>query len=302
MCRFPRSSPSSESFKTRIWWIWSSACFWTRAPRIRTSWWWSSLSFSVLKRAYFLACVRDLQSFVLSLWKYLAKIEIRRIRSELIRMGDPAVVTKRVPAASEMAPLSKWEIEQREATPSKGIGSHCFSDRIEPSNQPAALPEGDYKRRRQSYRAKMTHLTKRTTIQEHRDFINMRMQMLAEEEGYRLIGKVDRVTTKTTPQEIEREMRKKRWRLLAWLTGRVTPKELQFRNPLDARNDMRRKLRERRRNWNVCWETHLRNNRGIYQTIHNQKRVGQTVTFLTVGSQWDGAINTIMKINDCVEE
>ncbi|CBK22257.2 uncharacterized protein [Blastocystis hominis] len=141
-------------------------------------------------------------------------------------MGDPFVVTKRVPTASETAPLSKWEIEQREATTSK-----------EASNKPAALPEGDYKRRRQSYRAKMTHLTKRTTIQEHRDFINMRMQMLAEEEGYRLIGTVDRVTTKTTPQEIEREMRRKR----------VTPKELQFRNPLDARNDMRRKLRERRR-------------------------------------------------------
>ena len=27
---------------------------------------------------------------------------------------------------------------------------------------------------------------------------------------------------------------------------RVTPKELQFRNPLDARDDMRRKLRDRK--------------------------------------------------------
>ena len=94
---------------------------------------------------------------------------------------------------------------------SKGYGQSPLLLCLEASNKPVALPEGDYKRRRQSYRAKMTHLTKRTTIQEHRDFINMRMQMLAEEEGYRLIGTVDRVTTKTTPQEIEREMRRKRF-------------------------------------------------------------------------------------------
>lgn len=151
------------------------------------------------------------KSFVLSLWKYLAKIEIRRIRNDLIQMGDPSVVTKRVPAASETAPLSKWEIEQSEAPPSKGMYCYILYLCVETSNKPATLPEGDYKRRRQSYRAKMTHLTKRTTIQEHRDFINMRMQMLAEEEGYHLIGTVDRVTTKTTPQEIEREMRQKRF-------------------------------------------------------------------------------------------
>lgn len=56
----------------------------------------------------------------------------------------------------------------------------------------------------------MTHLTKRTTIQEHRDIINMRMLMLAEEKGYKLEGEVDRVTTKTTPKDIEDELRRKR--------------------------------------------------------------------------------------------
>ena len=71
-------------------------------------------------------------------------------------------------------------------------------------------PVIDYKRRRQSYRAKMTHLTKRTTIQEHRDIINMRMLMLAEEKGYKLEGEIDRVTTKTTPKDIEDELRRKR--------------------------------------------------------------------------------------------
>ena len=84
------------------------------------------------------------------------------------------------------------------------------SSMLEDTKKPATLPEGDYKRRRQSYRAKMTHLTKRTTIQEHRDFINARMRMLAEDKGYRLIGTIDRVTTKTTPLEIEKEMRRQR--------------------------------------------------------------------------------------------
>ena len=84
------------------------------------------------------------------------------------------------------------------------------SSMIGDAKEPATLPEGDYKRRRQSYRAKMTHLTKRTTIQEHRDFINARMRMLAQDKGYRLIGTIDRVTTKTTPLEIEKEMRRQR--------------------------------------------------------------------------------------------
>lgn len=71
--------------------------------------------------------INNLQSFVLSLWKFLAKTEIRRIRSELIRMGDPFVVTKRVPTASETAPPSKWEIEQSETTPAKGMDNFLFS-------------------------------------------------------------------------------------------------------------------------------------------------------------------------------
>ena len=95
-------------------------------------------------------------------------------------MDDPNVLTKRVPSKSESIPTIKWG------------------------------PVIDYKRRRQSYRAKMTHLTKRTTIQEHRDIINMRMLMLAEEKGYKLEGEIDRVTTKTTPKDIEDELRRKR--------------------------------------------------------------------------------------------
>ena len=71
-------------------------------------------------------------------------------------------------------------------------------------------PVQDYKRRRQSYRAKMTHLTKRTIIQEPRDMVNLRMNILAEQGGFRLLEPVDRVLTKTTPQEIEKELRQKR--------------------------------------------------------------------------------------------
>lgn len=84
-----------------------------------------------------------------------------------------------------------------------------MNEEIENKKEEGPEPVQDYKRRRQSYRAKMTHLTKRTTIQEHRDLINLRMKVLAER-GYRLLGPVERVTTKTTPQEIEKEMRQKR--------------------------------------------------------------------------------------------
>ena len=80
-----------------------------------------------------------------------------------------------------------------------------------PNKQASSLPVQDYKRRRQSYRAKMTHLTKRTVIQEHRDMINLKMSLLAEREGYRLLDPIDRITTKTTPQEIEKELRQKRY-------------------------------------------------------------------------------------------
>ena len=70
----------------------------------------------------------------------------------------------------------------------------------------------------------------------------MRMLMLAEEKGYKLEGEIDRVTTKTTPKDIEDELRRKRWLLTHCFTNRITPKELQFRNPLDARNHVRRRM------------------------------------------------------------
>ena len=94
-------------------------------------------------------------------------------------MGDPNVVTKRVPSKSESLPPLKWETVDPETIESS-----------QSSSQPVVK---DYKRRRQSYRAKMTHLTKRTPVQEHRDLINMRMKMLAEE-GYHIIGKVENVS------------------------------------------------------------------------------------------------------------
>ena len=60
---------------------------------------------------------------MLSLWKYLAKTEIRRIRGELIRLGDPSVLTRRVQAPSETAPPATWEIEQSVADVAKGLVS-----------------------------------------------------------------------------------------------------------------------------------------------------------------------------------
>ena len=71
--------------------------------------------------------------------------------------------------------------------------------------------------------------------------INLKMNLLAEREGYRLLGPVDRITTKTTPQEIETELRQKRYLLLSTIICRITPKEFQFQNPLDARNSLRKK-------------------------------------------------------------
>ena len=114
-------------------------------------------------------------------------------------------------------------------------------EETETKKEEGPKPIQDYKRRRQSYRAKMTHLTKRTTIQEHRDLINLRMKVLAER-GYRLLGPVERVTTETTPQEIEKELRLKRWESYHLLRHRITPKELQFQNPLEARDTIRRKM------------------------------------------------------------
>ena len=105
-------------------------------------------------------------------------------------MGDSSVIQR------------KSHIEQTPIIP-------FVNEEIENKKEEGPEPVQDYKRRRQSYRAKMTHLTTRTTIQEHRDLINLRMKVLAER-GYRLLGPVERVTTKTTPQEIEKEMRQKR--------------------------------------------------------------------------------------------
>ena len=126
----------------------------------------------------------------------------------MIRMGDPNVLTKRMPSKSESVPVMNWELTD---TADFKLGeTTSLLLRIDKKNAAPDAPVIDYKRRRQSYRAKMTHLTKRTTIQEHRDIINMRMLMLAEEKGYQLKGEVDRVTTKTTPKEIEDELRRKR--------------------------------------------------------------------------------------------
>ena len=126
----------------------------------------------------------------------------------MIRMGDPNVLTKRMPSKSESVPVMNWELTD---TADFKLGeTTSLLLRIDKKNAAPYAPVIDYKRRRQSYRAKMTHLTKRTTIQEHRDIINMRMLMLAEEKGYQLKGEVDRVTTKTTPKDIEDELRRKR--------------------------------------------------------------------------------------------
>lgn len=165
----------------------------------------------------------------------------------------------------------------------KGYGLIPLLFCLEASNKPAALPEGDYKRRRQSYRAKMTHLTKRTTIQEHRDFINMRMQMLAEEEGYRLIGTVDRVTTKTTPQEIEREMRRKRFEREKWFIVEWRPKNcssgiLWMLGMIcvescgnEDESEMFVGKAERRRQWNVCWRSILKITAGFIKPYKIKK-------------------------------
>ena len=94
-------------------------------------------------------------------------------------MGVIPTMSKRNPSKSDLLPPMKWEVN--EETP--------VSEEL--SNQPKKESSGiDYKRRRQSYRAKMTHLTRRSVIQEHRDMINLRMQILANEDNYRLVGNV----------------------------------------------------------------------------------------------------------------
>lgn len=107
---------------------------------------------------------------------------------------------RRTHTVSEAKPIVPWNPEEM------GLANLQPSNRKNETEEPVQ----DYKRRRASYRAKMTHLTKRTTIQEHRDLINLRMRVLSEREGYRLLGPVERVTTKDTPKVIEKEQRQKR--------------------------------------------------------------------------------------------
>ena len=110
------------------------------------------------------------------------------------------MIPRRTHTASEAKPIIPWSPDEM------GLSGTQSSNHKNEKEEPVQ----DYKRRRASYRAKMTHLTKRTTIQEHRDLINLRMRVLSEREGYRLLGPVERVTTKDTPKVIEKEQRQTR--------------------------------------------------------------------------------------------
>lgn len=94
-------------------------------------------------------------------------------------MGDIHVITKRKSPSTSALPPMKWELVDEDTLELKGKKNSSQQGEIE------------YKRRRQSYRAKMTHLTRRTVTQEHRDMINLRMQMLVDDYNYRLVGKVN---------------------------------------------------------------------------------------------------------------
>ena len=94
-------------------------------------------------------------------------------------MGVIPNISKRNPSRSDALPPMKWEVNEENPVVE------------ELANQPQKESGGiDYKRRRQSYRAKMTHLTRRSVIQEHRDMINLRMQILANEDDYHIVGNV----------------------------------------------------------------------------------------------------------------
>ena len=92
-------------------------------------------------------------------------------------MGDPGVITRKERMKGETLPPMKWEFVDEEELAQKSK-----------SNDPNV--KIDYKRRRKSYRAKMTHLTRRSVIQEHRDMVNLRMQILAHDNHCNLIGDV----------------------------------------------------------------------------------------------------------------
>ena len=94
-------------------------------------------------------------------------------------MGVIQDTSKRSLSKSDSLPPMKWEINEETEVSEES-----------PNTNKKESGGIDYKRRRQSYRAKMTHLTRRSIIQEHRDMINMRMQILANEDHYRLIGNV----------------------------------------------------------------------------------------------------------------
>ena len=92
-------------------------------------------------------------------------------------MGDSGVVTRKERTQGESLPPMKWEFVNEDELAQAG----------ESTDQTVKI---DYKRRRKSYRAKMTHLTRRSVIQEHRDMVNLRMQILAHDNHCNLVGNV----------------------------------------------------------------------------------------------------------------
>lgn len=159
--------------------------------------------------------------FVLGLWKFIIRSLTHSLHTQLINQGE---ITEATQSVLDSFLQSQW-CDDESVVVVEGTGDGAADSTAESTEK----MRNDYKRRRQSYRGKMTHLTKRSPTQLHRDLINMRMKMMVDEDGYTTAEEIERVTTKTTPQDIESEMRAKL----------SVPSHQQFTDPMDAFREMK---------------------------------------------------------------
>ncbi|KAK8810623.1 hypothetical protein WA158_007198 [Blastocystis sp. Blastoise] len=161
-------------------------------------------------------------SFVLSLWKFLIKLSVIKKRKELIDQGKLSINTQ---------PTIEHNIQMSTNTISTNINND------NQLNDPSLFLsiQHDYKRRRQTYRGKMTHITRMTFKDQLRDFINRKMLMLHLEKGYTLLEPPERLITKNMKKEIEAEERAKN----------MIPKENQFTDIFASRKEALRRYRNK---------------------------------------------------------
>lgn len=174
--------------------------------------------------------------FVLTLWKHLMKIYLRIEREKLIERGLIQIKPIEKDKPKEKKEDAFLELVRKRENQNVELEMPKNLTEEEKIKWNETLQKKDYKRRRQSYRAKLTHLTKRTPIQIQRDLINTTYLLLCDEYDFKLNGEIERVTTLSTPQDLEAEARAKA----------IVNNEERYEYPLDARDQINKAIKRKR--------------------------------------------------------